>query len=373
MAQALELASYGLYTTYPNPAVGCVFTRQNKITRKNKIIGQGYHHRAGQPHAEIMALNDAGFDVKGATCYVTLEPCSHYGRTPPCAKKLVEQQIKRCVIATLDPNPKVSGRGIAMLKQAGIEVEVGLCEEEAKFLNRAFLKAIVSERPYVTVKVGMSLDARTALPDGSSKWITNKSSRAGVQDLRAKSDVIVTGAGTVLADNPRLDVRYEELTESVRAVLPQSELRQPVKVILDGRGRLSPDKFRLFSEGKVLWCVLGDTGGEPIVSRMLDGHVEKLVFKDAGGHIPLDVLWTELGRRQYRRVLVEAGQTLTTAVLKAGFCDEIYAFVAPKFLGRGSRDAFALPVCADLNLRAFRLYEAKALDGDCLMHFVREG
>lgn len=196
MMQALKLASCGLYTSYPNPAVGCV------IVRDGKIIGRGYHHKAGCPHAEIMALQDASFDVEGATVYVTLEPCSHYGRTPPCALKLKELKVKRVVAAADDPNPKVNGKGFKILRDAGIEVTQHVLEKEALFQNRAFMKSITGPIPYVSVKVGMSLDGKTALKDGSSKWITGPESRQKVQDIRAKSDCIITGVNTVIADDP---------------------------------------------------------------------------------------------------------------------------------------------------------------------------
>ena len=224
MMQALKLASCGLYTSYPNPAVGCV------IVRDGKVIGEGYHHAAGQPHAEIMALADANYDVEGATVYVTLEPCSHYGRTPPCALKLVEMKVSKVVVAADDPNPKVNGRGFQILKEAGIEVVQHVLEKESLYQNRAFFKSIQGPYPYVSVKVAMSLDGKTALADGSSKWITGERSRQKVQDIRAKSDCIITGVNTVIADDPQLNVRYETLRKKYLKKIDREYIRQPLKV-----------------------------------------------------------------------------------------------------------------------------------------------
>ena len=246
MKRALKLAARGKFTTSPNPAVGCV------IVRNGMIIGEGYHHKAGEPHAEIMAMRSAGASVAGATCYVTLEPCSHYGRTPPCAKALVKAGVKRVVIACGDPNPQVAGRGVKILKDAGIEVDVGLYENKALKLNRAFFKSIVKNIPYVTVKIGMSLDGKIALSDGRSKWITSDKSRKAVQKMRAESDAIITGAGTVLADNPMLNVRYDELPEKVFAKYDINRDKQPLRVVLDSHLRINPDNFAMFSQGKIL-------------------------------------------------------------------------------------------------------------------------
>ena len=367
MARALKLASYGLYTTYPNPAVGCVFVRGGKI------IGEGWHHHAGQPHAEIMALKSAGGDVRGATAYVTLEPCSHYGRTPPCALRLTREGISRCVVASGDPNPLVSGKGLAILKEAGIEVETGVLDAKAWFLNRAFMKAITSNLPFVTLKSGMSLDARTALPSGESEWITCEKSRCKVQDLRARSDAIVTGSGTVIADDPRLSVRWDELPEKARARLPREEVRQPLKVVLDSRARLDPGKYRIFKEGKVLWCTGSDFGSGNPESVELDSHVTQLRLpRDPKGHISLKALLQCLGAMQIRRLMVEAGSRLSGAFLGQGLCDELYVFAAPKILGADARPAFDTPAPEKLDQAlGFALHSVKKCGGDVRLHYVR--
>ena len=277
MMRALRLASFGLYTTYPNPAVGCVFVRDDRI------IGAGWHHRAGEPHAEIMAIDNAGGDVSGATAYVTLEPCSHYGRTPPCAARLVSEGVSRVVIAAGDPNPKVSGRGVRILREAGIEVVEHVLEKEAWFLNRAFMKSITGKTPFVTLKTAMSLDASTALKDGQSKWITDARSRSDVQDLRAQCDVIVTSWSTVKADNPKLNVRYDELPQSARMMVRKEDLRQPVKVVIDSAGRFSAggslkrSDFEIFKQGRVLLC-LADAVDGPVARELDEQELKKKEF-----------------------------------------------------------------------------------------------
>lgn len=242
MQLALKEAKRGRYTTSPNPAVGCV------IVRDGHILGQGFHHCAGQPHAEVMALRAANYEVAGATVYVTLEPCSHYGRTPPCAKALCEAQVKRVVIGSTDPNPKVSGRGIKMLEDAGIKVSIctGKIHEKCLKLNRAFFKSIQTGRPYTFLKFGLSMDGKIALSDGASKWITNAASRADVQRLRLWADAIITSRSTVLSDNPRMTVRVEELPGEVLEGLDTTLIRQPLKVIIDSHGKLCAKKERTF-------------------------------------------------------------------------------------------------------------------------------
>lgn len=362
MTRALELASYGLYTTYPNPAVGCVFVRDGKI------IGEGYHHRAGQPHAEIMALNAAG-EVRGATAYVSLEPCSHYGRTPPCALRLCQEKVSRVVIASGDPNPQVCGRGIAMLREAGIEVKEHVLEEQACYLNRAFFKGITRKIPYVTLKVGMSLDGKTALSDGRSKWITSAEARLQVQDIRAKCDVIVTGSGTVEADDPRLNVRYGELPLKVRQFLPEQMLRQPLKVVLDTRGRLDIEKYQIFSAGQVLWCT---AGGKPLCEETVNAQVKRLYLPVTDrGHLDFGTLLEYLGQREYRRVMVEAGAGLTATVVSS-YADELYVFMSSKILGAAARSAFAVEEVHNLDeADRYMLHSVRTCGSDVRLHYLR--
>lgn len=231
MSRAIQLARKGFYTTRPNPSVGCV------IVNDNQIVGEGYHQKAGEPHAEVHALRMAGELARGATAYVTLEPCSHYGRTPPCALALINIGVKRVVVAVEDPNPQVGGRGIQMLRDAGIQVDVGLHRDEAYALNLGFMKRMESGLPWVTVKLAASLDGKTALSNGVSKWITGPEARRDVQRLRLRSCALITGIETVLADDPSLNVRYSELG-SLRAQLSESQVLQPLRVVLDSRARM---------------------------------------------------------------------------------------------------------------------------------------
>ena len=362
MKRALKLAARGKFTTSPNPVVGCV------IVRNGMIIGEGYHHKAGEPHAEIMAMRSAGASVAGATCYVTLEPCSHYGRTPPCAKALVKAGVKRVVIACGDPNPQVAGRGVKILKDAGIEVDVGLYENKALKLNRAFFKSIVKNIPYVTVKIGMSLDGKIALSDGRSKWITSDKSRKAVQKMRAESDAIITGAGTVLADNPMLNVRYDELPEKVFAKYDINRDKQPLRVVLDSHLRINPDNFAMFSQGKIL--LVRPSLNHKMEAEKLNEHVEIFYAPcEASGRICLSAVLSELSKRQCRKVLVEAGPTLVDAFLKENLADELAVFVAPKILGANAKSAFACDEVSSLD--CLKPYKIKTLKKCGTDFFVR--
>lgn len=379
MKQALRLASLGIYTAYPNPAVGCV------IVRDGKIIGQGYHHKAGEPHAEVMAIRDAHEDVLGACVYVTLEPCSHYGRTPPCAQKLIDMQVKRVVICCRDPNPKVCGRGQKMLEEAGIEVVNGVYEKKGLMLNRAFMKAVTSGIPYVTLKVGMSLDAKSALSTLESKWITSVFSRSRVQDLRARCDCIITGSGTVIADDPSLNVRYAELPLKTKRKVDAKHLRQPLKVILDGQKRIDYSLYHLFAEGNNL-LVRGTL--DPSLYETLEPlnehtsvlnmpyakelpHADKTAAEHYG--IALKPLLLYLGRLGIRNVLVEAGATLVSSFLDADLYDELYVFMAPKLLGMQSRSAFTTKEVSSLDkVQDMTLVKTSSLGDDVLLHYLKK-
>lgn len=363
MRRALKLARRGRYTASPNPCVGCV------IVRDGRIIGEGWHHRCGQAHAEVNAVQDALQDVCGATVYVTLEPCSHHGRTPPCADMLMEHGVAEVVAAMEDPNPLVSGRGLERLRAHGIRVRTGLLGDEAARLNRAFVKSVTQQLPYVTVKLGMSLDAKLALADGRSQWITGSSSRARVQQLRAACDAVISSADTVLADNPALTVRYAELPPGVRRCCAEHEVRQPLRVILDSRARLAArtGEFRVFAAGPAL---LVSAGGSTQERRRLQEGVEQLELPAAGGHVDLHALLAYLGRMQVRSVLVEAGPRLASSFIDLGLCDELVCFVAPRILGRGAREAFLTCPLADLALPpSFRLTRVRQLQDDVWLRY----
>ena len=301
MMLAIEQAKQGLYTTRPNPAVGCV------IVQAEAIVGQGFHPKAGQPHAEVFALKEAGERAVGATAYVTLEPCSHTGRTPPCALGLIDAGVKRVVIAGLDPNPQVSGRGVKLLEQAGIQVTVGILTEQAEVLNRGFLKAMRTKMPYVRLKIATSLDGRTAMASGESKWITSAAAREDVQKLRAQSGVIITGSGTVVSDNPQLNVRSNQL-----GVSPE-QVPAPMIVVLDRRQRLEHD---LQSEYQL--CRHPDT---------IYWHTDDLTT----------LLKTLVSEHQCYDVLVEAGASVAGSFLSQQLVDELVVYQAPCLLGATAR------------------------------------
>ena len=306
MARALQLAALGQYSTSPNPAVGCVL-----LDAAGAVVGEGWHRRAGEPHAEVHALQMAGDRARGGTAYVTLEPCSHHGRTPPCVDALMAAGVRRVVAAMADPNPRVAGQGLARLQRAGIATAVGLLAREAAELNRGFASRMTRGRPWVSVKLGMSADGRTALADGSSQWITSDAARADVQRLRARACAVVTGIGTVLADDPALTVRDPSLA---------LHGREPLRVVFDAKGQL-PAGAKLATDGK-----------------------PTLVFGgDGAGRVDIRVALQRLASRECNEVLVEAGPTLAGAFVASGLVDEIVLYVAPTLLGDTARPAFVLP------------------------------
>lgn len=333
MARALELARQGLYSTHPNPRVGCV------IVRDGQIVGEGWHVRAGEPHAEVHALRQAGELARGATAYVTLEPCSHHGRTPPCADALVNAAVGRVVAAMQDPNPQVAGRGLQRLQDAGIAVSSGVLESEARALNKGFIKRMETGLPYVRVKLAMSLDGRTAMASGESQWITGPDARAAVQRLRAQSSVVLTGADTVLIDNARLTVRPDELglAPDVTAL---AAARPPLRVLIDGRLRV-PLSASFFQAGPALVAACVSQDAENTYREQ--GH-ELLNLPGAAGQVDLQRLLTELGARGANEVLVEAGARLAGAFAQAGLVDEFQIFIAGKFLGSSARPLLDLPL-----------------------------
>jgi diaminohydroxyphosphoribosylaminopyrimidine deaminase/5-amino-6-(5-phosphoribosylamino)uracil reductase len=336
MERALSLAAQGRFTTHPNPNVGCV------LMRDGELVGEGWHRKAGEPHAEVHALRAAGERARGATAYVTLEPCSHYGRTPPCALALVEAGVSRVVAAMEDPNPLVAGRGLRILADAGIDVSCGLLKEDAEALNPGFIKRMQTGLPWVRVKLAASLDGKTALANGESQWITGPAARADVQVWRACSSAILSGADTVLIDNPSLNVRWNELPDDIRALYPQEQLRQPLRVIVDSRQRLQPDA-RLFSlPGPVL---LARQQKQPHWPESVEQVVLPLAVS---GKIDLLALLHELGLRGINEVWVEAGRQLAGALVAQNLVDELILYMAPKLLGESARGLLVLPELATL-------------------------
>lgn len=350
MARAIELARKGVYTTHPNPRVGCV------IVRDAKVVGEGWHVRTGEPHAEVHALRAAGELARGATVYVTLEPCSHHGRTPPCAEGLVNAGVARVVAAMQDPNPEVAGRGLKRLAEAGIEVRCGVLEDEARALNQGFLKRMEHGLPFVRVKLAMSLDGRTAMASGESQWITGPAARAAVQRLRAQASVIVTGADTVLADGARLTVRADELgLDAENTALAMS--RPPLRVLIDGRLRVPLDApFFKAGPALVVTCV-------PPAKQYSTGP-ECLVIPGENGQVDLRKLLLALAARGVNDVLVEAGPNLAGAFTAQGLVDEYQIFIAAKFLGSTARPLLELPLSRMSEATELKIIDMRAVGDD---------
>ena len=337
MAKAIQLAKKGRFTTSPNPRVGCVI-----VDEDSQLLGQGYHIQAGTPHAEVHALRQAAHarseGAKGATAYVTLEPCSHFGRTPPCAKALVEAQVARVVIAMTDPNPNVCGNGISMLQEAGIEVVSEVMAAEAAALNPGFIKRMLTGKPFVRVKLGISVDGKIALQNGVSQWITTPEARRDVQHYRAQSCVVLTGSGTVKADNPSLLVREKEAQFDD---YPLEHVRQPARVVLDSKSTLSRD-YALFNDGNMTFTATSQA--HPDTASQ---HCLQLDEKD--GKLDLHALMLALGDKQFNEVWVEAGPGLAGALLQEGLVDELICYQAPKLLGDKGVSMVNLPAFTALN------------------------
>jgi len=334
MNRALVLAARGLETTHPNPRVGCV------VAQGTKIIGEGWHERAGEAHAEVNALvavRSAGLQTTGTTAYVTLEPCSHYGRTPPCTDALISAGVSRVVYAVQDPNPEVSGRGDELLRQAGIAVESGLMEAEAVDLNIGYMKRRTYGRPWVRLKLAMSLDGRTALANGASQWITGEASRNDVQHWRARSSAVMTGVGTVLADDPRLDVRLPPEK-------PENEPWQPLRVVLDTRLR-TPTDSRLFTTGGEVLILTEDATRGATLAEM---GVAVEAIPASQGRLDLLAVIDRMGELEVNELLVEAGPTLSGEMLRQGLVDELLLYVAPKLLGPQGLPLVDLPELGDM-------------------------
>lgn len=346
MRRAIELARLGQYSTKPNPNVGCV------IVKDAQLLGEGFHPRAGQPHAEVFALRQAAEQAQGATAYVTLEPCAHYGRTPPCAKALVDAGVAKVVVACPDPNPLVAGKGVQILKDAGIQVDVGVAEAEARQLNLGFLKAMATGVPYVRLKVASSLDGRTAMASGESKWITGTAARADVQHWRAISAAVLTGIDTLLADDCLLNVRHLEGVDDIHSVV------QPKRIILDRQGRL-PLSAQILQQPETV-MVMG-----PYRAGLAALGVLQLEPQ------PLATLLAQLVQQhQIYDVLVEAGATLSTAFLQEGWVDEVISYVAPTLLGRSARAMFNAEFEQMAEQLRFKLCDVTQLGDDVRLRLI---
>lgn len=341
MSRALKLAELGKYTTAPNPRVGCV------IVKDGLVVGEGFHYRAGEPHAEVHALQAAKERAIGATVYVTLEPCSHYGRTPPCAEALITAKVGRVVCAMQDPNTLVSGRGIQMLRSAGIEVDVGLLEQDALDLNRAFIKTMRSGLPFVQLKLAGSLDGQTALKNGQSQWITSSQARQDVQAFRAQSGAILSTSKTVIEDNASLTVRWSELPASIQAIYPEKALRQPPRVILDRKQTLTPE-LRFFQ-----------SQSESIIIAPSNEHFDELDWSKQLELLP--IFQTLAKTYSINHLWVEAGATLSRSLIREGLVDELILYIAPKLMGNDGRGLLgdlgltSLEQAIDLDIKEVRM------------------
>ena len=345
MARALLLAERGVFTTAPNPRVGCV------IVKNEVIIAEGWHHRAGEAHAEVNALVQLNQrEANGADCYITLEPCSHDGRTPPCCDAIIKAGIKRVIIAMKDPNPMVAGRGIEKLKQVGIVVVLGVLEEQAEKLNQGFCQRMRMGRPYIRSKLAMSVDGKTAMASGESRWITSQDARQDVQKLRAQSSVILTGIGTVLTDDPSLSVRPG-------GWYPQGELvRQPLRVVIDSNLRIPLNAKILNSEAETLVVSIKPSDKK---------GVNVMVIQADRGHVDLKKLMNRLAEREINDVMVEAGSKLNGALVQAGLVDELVIYMAPKLLGDSAQGLFHLPAIQKMSQNiALNITDIRAVGSD---------
>ncbi|OOY45001.1 riboflavin biosynthesis protein RibD [Solemya velum gill symbiont] len=360
MSRALKLARLGLYTTDPNPLVGCV------IVKDDALVAEGWHQKAGDPHAEKIALAAAGEEARGATLYVTLEPCCHHGKTPPCSDVVIKAGVARVVIAMQDPNPLVAGKGVSQLQDAGIEVECGVLEQQARELNPGFVSRMERGRPWVRCKLAMSVDGRTAMANGESKWITSDASRKDVHRLRARSSAVVTGIGTLLADDPSLNVRLND--EELSGVTLDAPLTLPLRVIMDADLRTPPDARVLQLEGDTL-IVTASTDSER--SRALaDTGTELLVIDRESGHLDWQHLLRELTEQQINDVLIEAGATIAGSALRAGIIDELVLYMAPHLMGDDARGLVHLPGLDTMEQRIeLQLTDLRQLGNDMRMTY----
>lgn len=356
MARAIQLAKKGLYTTSPNPRVGCV------LVNNGKIVGEGYHAKAGFSHAEVNAIKQAGEKTQGATAYVTLEPCSHFGRTPPCAQGLIKAGVVKVIAAMVDPNPQVSGKGLKMLNEAGIETYSGLLEADARALNVGFINLMQQQKPYVRCKLAASLDGKTAMASGESKWITGDKARSDVQRLRAQSCAIIAGADSIIADNAQMTVRYHQLPSPN---FLEDDLRQPVRIIIDSQNRLSTNL-----------AVFDTTSPIIIIRKSIDNtqkwpnHVEQLVIttkfiESKREVIDLPIMLNELAKRGFNDILLESGQQLAGAFIEQNLVDELILYQAPKLMGAANKGLLAMPNISVLkNAKQLQFTDITMVDSD---------
>ena len=357
MARALRLAEYGRYTAHPNPVVGCV------LVKEGVVVGEGFHQKAGEAHAEVNALQAAGDAARGSTAYVTLEPCAHYGRTPPCAEALIEAGVSKVIVAMEDPFAEVSGRGLEMLSAAGIEVQSGLMQSASVSSNRGYLQKVTEQRPLVRLKLASSIDGAIAMASGDSQWITGPQARADVQRLRARSGAVMTGIGTVLSDDPSLNVRATEIDKVGL---------QPLRVVLDSRLRMPLTAAMLTLPGPTLVCCTGD----PDTAELQDSNAEVMSFAAFQGRVDVDQVLQELAARDVNEVLVEAGAELAGNMLERNLVDELVIYQAPLIMGSQMLGLVQTPSWTALSdRRTLNIEDVRRIGDDTRITatFVQEG
>ncbi|CAL4324558.1 Riboflavin biosynthesis protein RibD [Buchnera aphidicola (Eriosoma grossulariae)] len=325
MKEALKLAEKGKLTTAPNPNVGCI------IVKNKKIIGMGWHKKPGDLHAEIIAINMAKENTFGSTAYVTLEPCNHYGKTPPCCQKLLTSGIQRIVIATIDPNPKVSGKGIDFLKKNGIIINYGIMEKEAKEINKNFFKRMKTGLPWTQLKLGVSLDGRIALNNGESKWITSHTSRKDVHKFRSQNQVILSSSKTIINDNPLLNVRYKNINENKEMEI----INQPIRIIIDSKNKIQPNHPTIKMSKNKIWLIRIKKD-----NQQWPNHVKQIISCQIKKKIDLLKLLLLIGKNEINSVWIEAGSSLSGSLIEKNLIDELILYMSPKLLGQTAKPMF---------------------------------
>ncbi len=357
MSEAIQLAWRGLYTTEPNPRVGCV------LVKDGQIVGRGWHQKAGEGHAEVNAIRDAGSLAEGSTAYVSLEPCSHFGKTPPCANALIQAGVVRVFAAMKDPNPEVSGSGFDLLQNAGVQVESGLLEAQARELNLGFIKRMSKKRPFIRIKMAVSVDGRTAMESGESQWITGSAARADVQRLRARSSAIISGIGTILHDDAALTVRASELGLDDADEIAK---RQPLRVILDSDARIKADAKLFAQAGPILLIVSPESDVSDELTSYSNVSVFRLVDESKGSFSgnSLDQILIELSRLGCNEVLVEAGAVLAGSFIQEDCWDELVIYMAPKLMGSNARPMANLPLDFMSEAKSLQLKDMRVIGED---------
>jgi diaminohydroxyphosphoribosylaminopyrimidine deaminase/5-amino-6-(5-phosphoribosylamino)uracil reductase len=339
MQRAISLAKRGHFTTSPNPRVGCI------IVLNGEVVGEGFHQKAGKGHAEVYALKQAGSKAKGATAYVTLEPCSHFGLTPPCAEALIKAQVSHVIAAMVDPDPRVSGRGLELLTEAGITTQFGLLEQDARALNPGFIHLMTTKSPYVRCKLAASLDGKTAMASGESQWITSNEARTDVQRLRAQSCGIICGADSVIFDNAKMNVRWQALGE-LNQRYAQADIRQPVRIIIDSKNRLTPDLAAFKTSSKIILI------RQTIENSQTWPHfVKQVIISKAvdSEYIDLSLLLAYLAQQGLNDILIESGAKLAGAFINANLVDELVLYQAPKLIGSDGKSLLNMPAILQLS------------------------